>query len=350
MLLIKTSSLGDVIHTLPAITDAAKTIAGIKFDWVVEENFAEIPSWHPVVDKVIPVALRRWRKHLWQTWRSGEWRAFKNLLAADSYDLVIDAQGLLKSAWLTHYAKGFRVGLNKHSAREPLASLFYQHSYAVAWGQHAVERIRQLFAQALGYPLPASMGDYGLAKDILLESNNSLDKYLVFLHGTTWQTKHWPEYYWRQLAEQLNRLQVKVKLPWGNAEEKARAQRIAENLPFIELLPQLNLTGIASVLAGASGCIAVDTGLGHLAAALAVPTISLFGATDPQLTGAYGKQQIHLLGHFPACVPCLKKYCNYQATEQDKASFDLAREWPLCFSQINPTVVLEIINSKFKLK
>lgn len=349
VLVIKTSSLGDVIHTLPALTDAAKAIAGIKFDWVVEENFAEIPSWHPVVDKVIPVALRRWRKHPWQTWRNGEWQAFKKLLTAQSYDLVIDAQGLLKSAWLTHYAKGLKVGLNKHSAREPLASLFYQRRYSVAWGQHAVERIRQLFAQALGYPLSSSAGEYGLAKDRLLDSNKLVGNYVVFLHGTTWPTKHWPEYYWRQLAEKLSNLEVKVKLPWGNTEEKARAQRIATNLPFVEVLPKLNLKEIATVLAGAKGCVAVDTGLGHLAAALATPTVSLFGATNPQLTGTYGKQQIHLLSQFPSCIPCLKKYCTYQITEQGEKKFDLDKVWPLCFFQLNPNLVLEAMINNFNL-
>ncbi|KPE47437.1 glycosyltransferase family 9 protein, partial [Pseudomonas aeruginosa] len=103
VLLVKTSSLGDVIHTLPALTDAARAIPGIQFDWVVEEGFAEIPAWHPAVARVIPVAIRRWRKNLWQTLRNGEWRRFKQRLKEVDYDLVIDAQGLLKSAWLTRY-------------------------------------------------------------------------------------------------------------------------------------------------------------------------------------------------------------------------------------------------------
>ncbi|HIQ53746.1 MAG TPA: lipopolysaccharide heptosyltransferase I, partial [Pseudomonas pachastrellae] len=144
VLLIKTSSLGDVIHTLPALTDAARAIPGIRFDWVVEEGFAEIPSWHPAVDAVIPVAIRRWRKKPLQAVRSGEWGNFKRRLRETQYDLVIDAQGLLKSAWLTRYARAEVVGLDKSSAREPLAARFYQRRLAVAWGQHAVERTRQL--------------------------------------------------------------------------------------------------------------------------------------------------------------------------------------------------------------
>jgi len=344
VLLIKTSSLGDVIHTLPALTDARCAIADIEFDWVVEESFAEIPRWHPAVKEVIPVAIRRWRKNPWQTWKSGEWRAFKERISTQSYDLVIDAQGLLKSAWLTRYAKAPVAGLDKQSAREPIASRFYQYRYPVAWGQHAVERVRQLFAQALGYPLPSSMGDYGLDKARLLDQLIAPENYIVFLHGTTWDTKHWPEYYWCQLASLLSSAGVKVKLPWGNDKEKARAERIACDLANVEVLPKLNLKAIAAVLAGAKGCVAVDTGLGHLAAALDTPTIFLFGATNPALTGAYGKDQLHLIGQYPACIPCLKKQCSYQVTERDKQQFDLTKEYPVCFTQLKPQLVLEKIN------
>ena len=150
VLLVKTSSLGDVVHTLPALTDAQRAIPGIRFDWVVEEGFAEIPTWHPAVDQVIPVAIRRWRKSPWQTLRSGEWRRFKARLRETRYDLVIDAQGLLKSAWLTRYVKAPVAGLDRDSAREPLAARFYDRCYAVPREQHALERVRQLFAQALG--------------------------------------------------------------------------------------------------------------------------------------------------------------------------------------------------------
>lgn len=162
VLIIKTSSLGDVIHTLPALTDAAHAIPGIRFDWVVEEGFAEIPSWHPAVDQVIPVAIRRWRKNLWQTIKSGEWKAFKQRVRERKYDLVIDAQGLVKSAWLTRYVKAPVAGLDRYSAREGWASRFYDRRLSVATGQHAVERVRQLFAMALAYDLPEGIGNYGL--------------------------------------------------------------------------------------------------------------------------------------------------------------------------------------------
>ena len=334
VLLVKTSSLGDVIHALPALTDAARAIPGITFDWVVEEGFAEIPTWHPAVGKVIPVAIRRWRKNIWETIKSGEWRRFKQSLRAEKYDLVIDAQGLVKSAWLTRYVNAPVAGLDKNSAREPLASRFYQRRLAVARGQHAVERLRQLFAVALGYDLPKGLGDYGLDVERLIELPRN-KPYVLFLHGTTWDTKHWPEVYWRDLALRMADKGVEVRLPWGNPAEKARAERIANGLSNAVVLPKLNLAGVARVLASASACVAVDTGLGHLAAALDVPTISLFGPTNPGLTGAYGKVQIHLASDFP-CAPCLQKKCTYQPTAQDQQRFDLKNEWPLCFTRLNP--------------
>lgn len=333
VLLIKTSSLGDVIHALPALTDAARAIPGIRFDWVVEEGFAEIPSWHPAVDKVIPVAIRRWRKNLWQTFKSGEWRQFKQRLRESKYDLVIDAQGLVKSAWLTRYVKAPVAGMDRYSAREGLSSRFYDRRLSVERGQHAVERVRQLFALALGYNLPAGLGDYGL--DLNRLQLPPAAPFVVFLHGTTWATKHWPEAYWRQLAERLGQQGLQVRLPWGNPAEQARAERIAKGLGNCQVLPKLNLVGVARVLAAAKACIAVDTGLGHLAAALDVPTLSLFGPTNPGLTGAYGKSQVHIASDF-ACAPCLQKKCTYKPSADDQRRFDLKREWPLCFTRLNP--------------
>jgi len=297
VLLIKTSSLGDVVHTLPALTDAQRAIPGVQFDWVVEEGFAEIPAWHPAVAQVIPVAIRRWRKNLWQTLRSGEWRRFKARLRETRYDLVIDAQGLLKSAWLTRYVKAPVAGLDRDSAREPLASRFYDRRYAVPRDQHALERVRQLFAQALGYELPQGIGDYGLDRAQLATPGE--EPYLLFLHGTTWPSKHWPEAYWRELAERMSAFGWAIRLPWGNAEEKARAERIAEGIAGASVLPRLNLGGVAKVVAGARACVAVDTGLGHLAAALDVPSISLYGPTLPGRVGAYGRSQVHLCASGP---------------------------------------------------
>lgn len=301
VLLIKTSSMGDVIHSLPALTDAQRAIPGIRFDWVVEEGFTDIPAWHPAVDKIIPVAIRRWRKNLWRTWRSGEYRAFKHRLKQQQYDLVLDAQGLIKSAWLTRGLSAPVAGLDRASAREPLASLFYDCRYSVNPQLHAVERVRLLFAQALGYPKPDTVGDYGLDRQQIAQqyAEVPVESYMMFVHGTTWPSKHWPETHWRALAEYCNAQGRTVLLPWGNAEEQQRAERIAAELPLVKVLPKLSIAQVASYLAGATACIAVDTGLGHLTAALATPCVSLYGPTRPEHIGAYGRDQIHLCATGP---------------------------------------------------
>jgi heptosyltransferase-1 len=353
-LIVKTSSLGDVIHTLPAVTDAARALPDVRFDWVVEEAFAEIPRWHPAVDQVIPVALRRWRKQPLQAWRSGKWGSFRQAIGARAYDAVIDAQGLLKSAWLSRFAHGPRHGLDRHSARESLASLNYQHRHPVAWGRHAVLRVRELFAHALGYPLPADAhlaapapgsNPYGLDRARLLAGrgpSSASVPYLLFLHGTTWPTKHWPAYYWRQLAEQATAAGWEVHLPWGNIAEQARAEQIAADLPAARVLPKLSLAGIAAELAGATACVAVDTGLAHLAAALAVPSVSLYGPTNPGFTGSWGANQLHLAAEFP-CAPCLKKDCSYQAGTAERAAADFALVQPRCFSRLPPPRVWQAV-------
>ena len=298
VLLIKTSSLGDIIHTLPALTDALRANSKIRFDWVVEEGFAEIPRWHPAVDQVIPVAIRRWRKNILQTWRKGEWHQFKQQVHQREYDLIIDAQGLLKSAWLTRGFNAPVAGFSRKSIREPIASYFYDRHINVSPGLHAVERIRQLFAQALGYQLPKTMGEYSLHRE-RLALDQPQSPYVIFLHGTTWPSKHWPQARWRALAEQLSADNIAVRIPWGNAEEEARAHAIAEGLAHVQVLPRLNLTGVAAQIAGAQACVAVDTGLGHLAAALDVPCVSLYGPTLPGRVGAYGQGQVHLCATGP---------------------------------------------------
>jgi len=289
VLLVKTSSMGDLIHCLPALTDAKRAHPTIRFDWVAEESFAQIPAWHPAVDTVLPVAVRRWRRRGWPLLGNDEWRAFKQRVRSVNYDLVIDAQGLLKSAWLSRASPAPIAGFDSASAREPLASRFYQQRFFVDKNQHAIDRLRQLFAFSLDYPQPMDAPDYGLSRQTFMQQNS--EPYLLFLHGTTWPSKHWPEPFWRELLEQIN---LPVRLPFGNAEEHARAQRLAAGLKQVQVLPPLDLNGMASVIAGARACVAVDSGLGHLAAALAVPCLSLYGPTLPARVGTRGANQYHL--------------------------------------------------------
>ncbi|MGM3192904.1 lipopolysaccharide heptosyltransferase RfaC [Dickeya dadantii subsp. dieffenbachiae] len=292
VLIVKTSSMGDVLHTLPALTDAMQVIHGIQFDWVVEEGFAQIPGWHPAVDRVIPVAIRRWRKSWFSRETRAERAAFKKQLREKRYDAVIDAQGLLKSAVLvTRLALGNKHGLDWKSAREPLASWFYQYRHPIGRQQHAVERIRELFSVSLNYRKPTEQGDYAIAARFLAAQPADSQPYLVFLHATTRDEKHWPEAHWRELIALAEPRGLRIKLPWGAEHEHQRAQRLAAGFSYVDVLPRLTLEQVAGVLAGAQAVVSVDTGLSHLAAALDRPNITLYGPTDPGLIGGYGQNQ-----------------------------------------------------------
>ncbi len=328
ILIIKTSSLGDVIHTFPALTDAANAIPGVRFDWVVEEAFHEVPAWHPAVERVIPVAIRRWRKGWLAARRSGEIAAFRKQLTDESYDLVIDAQGLIKSALIARMAQGERAGLDRRSAREPLASLAYHHRYSVPRDMHAIERLRALFAQALDYPNLSDEPDYGIAPTSRPETGQP---YLLFLHGTTWSTKLWPEEYWKELAQLAESAGFEVRLPWGSEEERERAEWIASVVPAARQLSRLGLSELKTELSGAAGVVGVDSGLAHLAAALARPAVTLYGPTRTELTGALGRNQINLQAEF-SCAPCMRKACDYQGE---------AVVQPACFQSLPPRQVWE---------
>lgn len=328
VLLIKTSSMGDVIHTLPALTDAANAIPNIKFDWLVEKSFAEIPAWHPSVDKVIPLSFRKWRKNIFAPENFQETRHLITVLRRSTYDVILDAQGLIKSALFSFAAKGKRVGLDWDSARESFASVVYQKKISVNFYQHAIVRMRELFSKGIGYPLPNHAPCFGLQlpQKIMQVTH---EKYIVLLHGTTWETKLWPESYWCELANRLKAAGYKLKISGGNASEISRAQRIANSCDAVEVLPYLEIATMASLLQRATAAVAVDTGFGHLAAALGVPTISLYGATNAIYTGALGQQSIHLQADF-TCAPCLQRTCNYKGSSEVK---------PACYTQLSPSAV-----------
>lgn len=292
VLVVKMSSLGDVVHTLPALTDAAAALPEVRFDWVVEESFAEIPAWHPAVDTVIPIALRRWRKQPFKHFRGPEWQRCRTALRAQHYDLVIDAQGLIKSALVARYVGASVYGLDRHSAREGVASWAYHQRVNVATDLHAVERTRRLFARALDYELPQSRGDYGVREHLQSSAAESVAPTLLFFHGSAREEKLWPVAHWQQLAELAR--DYRVSIPWGNAKEKQRGEAIAAAADNAEVLPRLDLRGLAQLLMQSQAAVAVDTGLGHLAAALDVPTVSLYGPTDTRLIGAYGSHQLHI--------------------------------------------------------
>jgi len=333
VLVVKTSSLGDLIHTFPALTDARRALPGIEFDWLVEEAFVEVPGWHPAVKEVLSLGLRRWRKDWRKTWKNGELGKFRKSLKARSYDLIIDAQGLLKSALPARWARGRLAGYDRHCVREPLASLFYARKYRVSRELHAVERIRRLFALALDYPLPEAAPEFGLAS-----ADPARREELVFLHSTTWASKHWPVSYWVQLTQMAATAGFPVAFPWHGPEERLRAEKILEQADHGVLLPRMGLTGIKQRLQQAAGVVGVDTGLAHLAAALDTPAVTLYGATEAGLTGALGRHQKNLSADWP-CSPCLQRDCSYQ---------EPAPVRPACYQTLPPEMVWSVLQQQME--
>ncbi|MFY9326548.1 MAG: lipopolysaccharide heptosyltransferase I [Georgfuchsia sp.] len=286
-LLVKTSSLGDVVHNLPVVTDIQRHNPGAIIDWVVEEAFADIPRLHPGVHRVIPVAIRRWRKQLFvaDTWR--DMAACRRALREDFYDVVLDSQGLIKSAviaWQTQLAtKGRRLGYAKAVVREPFAASFYDAGYVIPKNMHAVERNRQLAAAAFGHTLEGEL-DYGIAAVPLAASWLPTKPYAVLLTGTSRADKLWPESDWVALAQALK---ISVILPAGSAEERERAQRLAAQIPDAIAAPPLGIAELAGLLTGAQIVIGLDSGLTHLAVALNKPTLAIFSGSTPGLTGVH---------------------------------------------------------------
>lgn len=290
ILIVKTSSLGDIIHNLPIINDIRHHIADIEIDWVVEESFADIPKLHAGVNRVIPVAMRRWRKSIFtkKTWQ--EIKLVKQKIKQKQYDIILDTQGLLKSAFICSLAHGIKHGYDKHSIREPLASRFYDVTHACPYQQHAVIRNRTLAALSLGYPVPTSAPDYGLNE---APFSVKLPKpYVIGLHGTSRDSKLWPLAHWIQLGKALAAQGLHLVLPWASDEEESRANVIAISLNNAIVLPKCTIGQLAIIISQAQAAVGVDTGLSHLAAALNIPTIAIYTDTDPALTGVMaGAQQ-----------------------------------------------------------
>ena len=328
VLVVKTSSMGDVIHTLPALSDALDAHPDSRFDWVVESSLAQIPQWHDAVDRVIPISLRHWRRHP-QQWFGRDVRAFVGALRERRYTHVIDAQGLLKSACIACLAHGTRYGYAGGSVRESPAALAYSRRSDVPRKLHAVKRVRLLFADALGYPCPDTSPQYGIDIDRMQRADFPPTPYLVFVHGSAWPSKSWPLNHWRRLVEIATSNGHRVYLPWGDESERLRALEIVNDHAGAEVLPKLELNELAPILAAAAAVVSVDTGLGHLSGALSTPNVSIYGATDPELTGTLGHHQHHLQARFP-CSPCLSKRCTYTQP---------AAVTPACYTTVSPDQV-----------
>lgn len=295
ILLVKTSSLGDVIHNLPVVSDLRRSFPDAVIDWCVEESFAEIPRLHPDVAEVIPVAVRRWRKSLFRarTWR--EIGAFRRRIGAINYDAILDTQGLIKSALISRMAHGTRYGYAAEVARESLAARFYDKTFVIPPNAHAVERNRWLGAAAFDYPVDLPL-DYGITPPDLDLNWLAGARHAVLLTATSRDDKLWDEHNWIAIGQEFANRGLTPILPSGNRVERERAERIAASISGAVVAPPLTLRELATLIGRATIAIGVDTGLAHLATALRVPTIALYVTTDPALTGVYGSGYFRNLG------------------------------------------------------
>jgi lipopolysaccharide heptosyltransferase I len=291
ILFIKTSSLGDVIHHMPAVAEARRRVAGAHISWVVEEAFAPLARLHPAVDAVIPVASRRWRDGLARasTWR--EMSDFARGLRTRTYDEVIDSQGLIRTGVMARIARGRRHGYDRASVRERPASWFYDERHRVDRDQHAIARNRLLTGLALGYA-PEGPVDFGL--DRARVRSGAPERYGVLLHATARSEKEWPLERWIALGAMIGG-GYDLVLPWGNTPERARSERIAAAVPRARVPELRPLDELARLIAGASFVAGVDTGLLHLAAALGVPLVGIYVGTTPARHGPQGAGPIEVM-------------------------------------------------------
>ena len=332
VLLIKLTSLGDLIHALPALSDAQDARPGIEFDWVIDENFQQIARLasrgeerhHHQSPRMARLSHRAPQTHGSISKTIGEIRARE-------YDLVIDGQGNFKTGLLSLFSKGRARASTAASVREWVAHLAYQRRYAASKNAHAIERLRRLFAAALGYALPDSAPDFRIQRERFVEAQgrSARTSYLVFIHNASWKTKLWPERHWADLIGKCVQAGFRMVLPWGNSPGRSAGE--APRRPARGAGPAAgsSLSEIGYVIAKAKACVCMDTGLSHLAAALDVPAVTLYGSTDSGLIGASGASQVHLKSD-RFCSPCQSKTCRYSSgdnpcLERDRAGQRLRR-------------------------
>ena len=278
ILLIRMSSLGDIIHTFPAVTDLRRALPDAALDWVVEEAYLPLARLHPGVTRVLPVALRRWRSELAvpRAWR--EMGSFRRGLREAAYDAILDTQGLLKSAAVACLARGPVHGFGRGTAREPLAVRFYDFTYEFVPSDHKVERYRTVAARALGYS-PRAL-DYGISAPPR-PAAAPLSPYCVLLHSTARAAKLWRDADWIELGCHLASRGLACVLPWGDEAERLRAERLAAAIPRAAVPARMPLAEACGLIGHAQLVVGLDTGLMHLAAALRVPVVGIFCDSEP---------------------------------------------------------------------
>ncbi len=299
ILIVRVSSLGDVVHNMPMVADILRHYPAARIDWVVEEAYVPLVRLNQGVRRIVPFALRRWRRSLGSRATRAELARFWHDLRAESYDVVFDTQGLFKTAVVMRMARlapgGRRIGLANATAGsgyEPVSRIFHTHSIPVGLHAHAVSRARTVAAQALGYALDAAPDEGAAAGAIVaappdfamaaptvsLAAGGWLpgSPYAVFFHATARIEKGWAPAHWIAIGKLLAERGLPVLLPWGSAAEKTAAHHLAAGIPGAVVLPKLAMMDAVLLAQRAALVIGVDTGLTHIAAAFARPTVELY--------------------------------------------------------------------------
>jgi len=295
VLIVKTSSMGDVVHALPAVSDLLRARPGLQVDWLVEAPFAAIPRLHSGVRRVLPLAWRKWRKTLGRPETRAAMAALRAELRAEPYDLVLDLQGLLKSVLWGLQARGPLVGYGFGSIREPAAALFYRRRATVSRALQAVERNRRLAAAHLGYALPDTPPDFGIAAPPVSGAWQPPAQCAALIPCASRPEKLWPEDRWIAVGRRLAAAGLTPVLVWGSADERQRAERIAAGCGGV-VPPFLSVADMAGVLGRARQIVGLDTGFSHLAAAFGAPTIGIYCDHAPGLAGITGPGPVASLG------------------------------------------------------
>ncbi|MEP7299024.1 MAG: lipopolysaccharide heptosyltransferase I [Burkholderiales bacterium] len=283
VLIVKLSSLGDVVHTMPVVHDILAAHPDARIDWVVEPGFAPLVRRVDGVAEVIECALRRWSKSWWTSATRSEWRAFRARLQRERYDAVLDLQGLTKSAVIARLAHGVSYGLANRTdgaSHEPPARWLVDHAIRIEPRIHALDRARVLASHALGYPLQGAPA-FGLRSAAASRAHT-----VVLVHGTSRDDKLWPEDHWIALGQRLIERGWRLALPHAGASELERAQRLKAALGnTAEVWPAMSLDALVDRMDATGGVIGVDSGLSHIAVALDLPHVQLYNFATAWRTG-----------------------------------------------------------------
>ena len=288
--------MGDLMHALPALTEAKEFNQDIVFDWVVDRSFSEVPKWHPAVNKVIKTDHRNWEKQFFSPESRDALRSVINDINNTEYDLVIDMQNNLKSSFVSYLCKHKVTGMDFKSVREFPAHLSYNKKINISKDLHAITRQNIILSEALGYSTLNS-SDYGITDVNFIKPSFDLpSEYVVLVQNASWKTKQWSIVNWQLLVNHLDKLGIDMILPSGNKEEYLRAKKISSVSGKTHVLKPIALNEIAYIMNKAKFSVCSDTGLAHLSAVVDTPSLTLYGPTDTKLIGTKGNNQFHIIG------------------------------------------------------